>query len=554
MKLRKSFLCGNNNHLKMGDFFLQFCNLFIIRLSFFVNFVMIKANFFVRNECMNRKSLKQKAKKAFQQNYWRCFAVSFLITLLVGGTIVLKIQDTNQLNLSNIPLTAIDGKSNSVIVNEFLQGVTEEESQPSTPGFVGAIADNVSKAGSFLFGILNAINQFLFHDQILAGIIIIFGVVLSILYWLFFSTVFEVSKVRFFLENRLYSSTTIGRTLLPFRIRKNFHIALVQISKFFHQLLWLFTIVGGPIKIYAYRMVPYLLAENPELKSREVLSISSQMMYGHKWELFLLDCSFLGWGIVGFFTLNIFNLFYTNPYKSATMAEFYMNLRHFCIKQGMHCFPDSYLAENPNGLKEYPEEKYFLKEHSSRKFLKQLDYNRAYSLSSYILFFFSFSFLGWLWEVGITLFGEGIFVNRGALYGPWLPIYGSGGVLILFLLKDIRHRPILLFFLTVLICGVVEYGTSFYLETFKHLKWWDYTGFFLNLHGRICFEGLFFFGLGGLFFVYVLAPILDNFYRKWNPHWKSILCIVLVLCIGVDFLYSSKHPNVGEGITTEIVS
>ena len=502
---------------------------------------------------MNRKILKEKAKLAFRRNYWRCFAVSFLITLLVGGTIIFKLQDNNHLNLSNIPLTAIDGKSNSVIVNEFLHGVSESENLTPTPGVVGTVLDNVSKAGSFLFGILNAINQFLFQDQILAGIIIIFGVLLSILYWSFFATVLEVCQARYFLENRIYPSTSIGRALLPFRVRKNLHIAMVQLSRFVHQLIWFLTIIGGPIKYYEYRMVPYLLAENPEIKTNDALLLSKQMMYGHKWELFLLDCSFLGWGILGLFTFNVFNLFYTNPYKEATIAEYYMNLRQYFSSQS-DCFPDVYLSENNNHLAVYPEEKYFLKEHSSRKFLKQFHYRRNYSLTSYILLFFVFSFLGWIWEVAITLFGEGIFVNRGALFGPWLPIYGSGGVLILFLLKNYRDHPLKLFLFTILICGVVEYGTSLYLETFKHLKWWDYTGFFLNLHGRICLEGLLFFGFGGLFFVYVLAPFFDNIFQKWNHTWKVLLCILFVLCIAFDFLYSSKHPNVGNGITTEIVS
>ena len=161
--------------------------------------------------------------------------------------------------------------------------------------------------------------------------------------------------------------------------------------------------------------------------------------------------------------------------------------------------------------------------------------------------------LGWVWEVCLTLFSDGIFVNRGALFGPWLPIYGSGGVLILFVLQKLRDRPFLTFFLTILICGVVEYGTALYLETFKHLKWWDYTGYFLNIHGRVCLEGLLFFGIGGLAFIYILAPLLDQHFQKWNPKFVTGLCVVLVLFLSLDFMYSSKHPNTGDGITSELV-
>ncbi len=105
-------------------------------------------------------------------------------------------------------------------------------------------------------------------------------------------------------------------------------------------------------------------------------------------------------------------------------------------------------------------------------------------------------------------------VNRGVLHGPWLPIYGAGGAAVLIILKKIREKPILTFFLTVVICGVMEYLTSFVLELMTGTRWWDYSGFLFNLNGRICLEGLIVFGLGGCAFIYVLAPMLDEFYQK----------------------------------------
>ena len=73
--------------------------------------------------------------------------------------------------------------------------------------------------------------------------------------------------------------------------------------------------------------------------------------------------------------------------------------------------------------------------------------------------------IGWLYEVGIFLVEDHIFVNRGVLYGPWLPIYGSGGVAILVLLKKYRDKPIVLFFATMLLCGLIEYVGGWFLET-----------------------------------------------------------------------------------------
>lgn len=83
-----------------------------------------------------------------------------------------------------------------------------------------------------------------------------------------------------------------------------------------------------------------------------------------------------------------------------------------------------------------------------------------YSISSYILFFFTFSFVGWLWEVLLHVFIDHTVVNRGVLYGPWLPIYGFGGVLILLLLRRFAEKPLQVFLMTMLTAGTMEFVTG----------------------------------------------------------------------------------------------
>lgn len=175
---------------------------------------------------------------------------------------------------------------------------------------------------------------------------------------------------------------------------------------------------------------------------------------------------------------------------------------------------------------------------------------RSYSLSSIILLFFTFSMIGWFWEVFLHLVDEGTFVNRGVLHGPWLPIYGSGGILILLLLKRFREHPPIEFTYIVILCGLVEYLTSLYLEIRFGLSWWNYNGYFLNLHGRICAEGLLVFGLGGMAGVYIIAPLLDNLYQKFDKRILYILCVFLSSCFIFDKIYSGRYPNTGEGISS----
>ena len=184
--------------------------------------------------------------------------------------------------------------------------------------------------------------------------------------------------------------------------------------------------------------------------------------------------------------------------------------------------------------------------------LLNIDVNKSYSLTSYILFFFTFSFVGYVYEVIVFLITNGKFVNRGIMYGPWLPIYGCGGVLIVFLLKRFRKSPFKMFIASCVLCGILEYGTAWFLETFKHIKYWDYTGHFMNLQGRICLECLILFGLGGCCFSYIISPILDNFYNKLRGNLKKILCMILIFAFFIDGSYVVMvKPNSGEGITIE---
>ena len=145
---------------------------------------------------------------------------------------------------------------------------------------------------------------------------------------------------------------------------------------------------------------------------------------------------------------------------------------------------------------------------------------------------------------------NGEFVNRGALHGPWLPIYGTGAVLILTVLNRFRKNPALLFGMTVIMCGFLEYMTSLVMELATGgTKWWDYSGYYLNLNGRICAEGLLVFGVGGLAITYVLAPIIDNFLEKVNERRIIAVCSVLMIVFAADAIYSHFHPNSGKGVT-----
>lgn len=168
-----------------------------------------------------------------------------------------------------------------------------------------------------------------------------------------------------------------------------------------------------------------------------------------------------------------------------------------------------------------------------------------------VMLFFTMSLTGWLWEVCLHLISEGSFVNRGFLHGPWLPIYGSGSVLILTLLNKLRKKPLLEFLAIIILCGCIEYYISWFLEQlYGGIRWWDYSDYFLNLNGRICVEGLLAFGFGGMVIVYFYAPLLEQLFRRIPKKILVSVCLVLILLFCADLIYSGKHPNLGNGIAS----
>ena len=177
-------------------------------------------------------------------------------------------------------------------------------------------------------------------------------------------------------------------------------------------------------------------------------------------------------------------------------------------------------------------------------------------LSRYFVYFIIYSFFGWIYETIYCTVHEKTWQNRGFLYGPCIPLYGVGATVaqIIFIdlpFQELRNASYILIFLVCSIGSfILEYGTSYVLERRFNARWWDYSGYFININGRICLEGLLVFGLGGIAAVYFIAPALDNMINKINKKVLVLISVILLSVFTLDKIYSSKYPNIGEGITT----
>lgn len=174
------------------------------------------------------------------------------------------------------------------------------------------------------------------------------------------------------------------------------------------------------------------------------------------------------------------------------------------------------------------------------------------SFDYYALLFFLVSVLGWFWEVALYLVNEHMFVNRGILTGPWLPVYGAGAVFLYLLLNRWKKNPLAVFGISLAFCSVLEYFSGFFLEKMWGIRWWDYSDMFLNLDGRICLMSCLMFGVGGIFLMFFLIPIYTALYNRIPEKVRICAALVLLAAFVADAAYSADFPNAGRGITYRI--
>ena len=247
-----------------------------------------------------RAELKGRAKSVLQQNYWIAFVVALILLVSLGsGTINYKDSFDNFKNHEAI--IQYNGELNIHTFKD-IKGIYNDLDFPGK----GIITGMVSAAVIFGALFMLALRVFLFNP-LAAGC------------YKFYSTSAESPH-----SNMEY----VG---LAFQKGKYWGIVKAMFLKNLYIFLWsLLFIIPGIIKAYAYRMVPYIMTDNPEMQAAEAISLSRKMMKGQKWKAFVLDLSFIGWYLLGALAFGIGALF-VNPYKFSTDAQLYLVVRENAI-------------------------------------------------------------------------------------------------------------------------------------------------------------------------------------------------------------------------------
>ncbi len=162
-------------------------------------------------------------------------------------------------------------------------------------------------------------------------------------------------------------------------------------------------------------------------------------------------------------------------------------------------------------------------------------------IAQYFVEFMFYSFLGWVWESIYCTAKEKKWADRGFLFGPICPIYGSCVVVAsaVFSSIDVLRSPDFpiwgIFILCYIGSAVAEFATSWVLEKRFNARWWDYSELPLNIQGRICVPVSIAFGLAGVAVVKFLIPAIEGVHEVVSPVVYEVLAIILAAIFGADF-------------------
>lgn len=163
------------------------------------------------------------------------------------------------------------------------------------------------------------------------------------------------------------------------------------------------------------------------------------------------------------------------------------------------------------------------------------------TFTTWLLFFYIYSFLGWVWESAYASIGQKRFVNRGFLHGPLIPIYGFGALGVLFSTMDAHGNIPLVFLFGMIGATILEYATGWGMEKLFHVKYWDYSNFPFNLNGYICLFASLGWGLFSVLLVRVIHPPIGAAVRDLGRLHAEIIAFLLTCITAADAWQSANE-------------
>ena len=272
-----------------------------------------------------RKSVKQKGKKAFFGNFWKCVLVAIILSITLGAA------SSGFSSGSSIPTTFsnyVNSRNSGSGSGSSTITYTDDEGESHEVTFDIDLADPASvdqDEVNFLVGTFLAVLAIGFVIYVIISIF-----VLAFKYFLLIP--FEYGCRKFFRKN-LDEPAKLSNIVYVFDSHYKNIVKTAFLTDLFIWLWSLLFIVPGIIKAYQYRLVPYIMSENPNMSFRDAQAESARLMHGNKWKSFVLDLSFIGWDILSLFTWGILEIFFVGPYKASTDAALYESIKYGIVAE-----------------------------------------------------------------------------------------------------------------------------------------------------------------------------------------------------------------------------
>ena len=180
-----------------------------------------------------------------------------------------------------------------------------------------------------------------------------------------------------------------------------------------------------------------------------------------------------------------------------------------------------------------------------------MEINNVILVNNVISYLIIYSFLGWVVESLYKTIRQRKLVNSGFLYGPLCPIYGFGAIIMLIFLRDLKNNVPLLFVAAFFILSIWEYIVAIVLEKLFKTKYWDYSDYKYNIHGRVCLLNSFFWGILAVVFIEFVHPPIRNLVSEVSGNIQMYANISLFVLMIIDLIFSIiKVYNINLSLET----
>ena len=161
-----------------------------------------------------------------------------------------------------------------------------------------------------------------------------------------------------------------------------------------------------------------------------------------------------------------------------------------------------------------------------------------YEVWQWVLYFFIYCFIGWIWETAYVSLKSGHFENRGFMNGPFLPIYGSGAIIMLFVSLPVKNSVILVFIFGSIAATLLELFTGMAMESLFHVRYWDYSYRKIQYKGHICLVSSIAWGFFSCLLVYFIHKPIEGLVLSIDEGIGQLIAIIVTICATADFATS----------------